>query len=67
MNRIDLYRIIADVQHDHTERLTVADHVPMQPRGRREKLRPNTALISEYAKRWEEKRKRLIKRKRSAA
>jgi hypothetical protein len=43
--------MVGDVQWDHTQRLTVADHIPMVPRGRRKKKVPRTSLIAEAAAR----------------
>jgi hypothetical protein len=41
-----LANLIEDVQRKHAQRLLECRQIPKQRRGRREKLRPNTALIS---------------------
>jgi hypothetical protein len=50
VSRLNLEEVVAAVQADHLLRLTTCRTIPMKPRGRRKKKRPNTALISQAAK-----------------
>ena len=48
---IDLSSLAKALQWEHEQRLDVADHVPLERKGRRTKKTPRTALISRAAKR----------------